>query len=263
MARSAADTSQPSRRPAVRPPVEPCPVVRRRWPGGRLRSGRLLLPMMRRLIEYRAVITRMPESSGLILNLVCSTPVVAPASMPGEKAPASVADQRDRQCRVGQQDAPTRAAPRVIEPSTVMSAKRKTRNDRNTPSGQQRQDQTDRPGPDQRHGPSQLLFLAAQPQPMGPNQQPPRTNSLSPRPDRLAMVGQQVQDALQRLLLEQGGHGGPQFEFAARQGPVGEGGRVKMALQRRRPCPAAGPAAPAGPDRRGRPRRRPGRWRAV
>ena len=49
-------------------------------------SGRLLLPMMRRLIEYSAVMTRMPAISGLILNLVCSTPVAVPAIIPAAKA---------------------------------------------------------------------------------------------------------------------------------------------------------------------------------
>jgi len=53
---------------------------------GSVIKGTLGLPMMRRLIEYSAIIIRMLASRSMILRLTLSQPVIRPAT-----APASVA----------------------------------------------------------------------------------------------------------------------------------------------------------------------------
>ena len=85
--------------------------------------GTLLLPITWRFTEYSAVITRMPLSKLLILNLVCSRPVAMPARTPAPK-PASVARAGETWCT---SSVAVTAAPSVMEPSAVMSGKLKMR----------------------------------------------------------------------------------------------------------------------------------------
>src|SRR5882762_2304612 len=80
-------------------------------------------------MEYSAVITRMPESSGLILNRVCSVPVQAPASMPAPKAARdAIGGVTPWTSSVAATDAPS-----VTDPSAVISGKAKIRKLMNTP----------------------------------------------------------------------------------------------------------------------------------
>src|SRR5262245_310950 len=93
-------------------------------------SGTLLFPMTCRLMEYSAVITRIPARSPLIRNFVCRTPVVRPAAIPARNAAAVAASG----CAPLTIIAAATAPPSVIEPSTVRSRKASTRKLMSTPS---------------------------------------------------------------------------------------------------------------------------------
>ena len=91
-------------------------------------SDRLLPPITRRLIEYSAVITRMPASKSLILKRVWVMPVTVPASAPASTA-ASVAVSG---LLPPMMSMAATAAPRVKLPSQVRSGKLNTRKLMNT-----------------------------------------------------------------------------------------------------------------------------------
>jgi hypothetical protein len=93
-------------------------------------SGTLLFPMIRRLTEYSAVIVRIPASSRLTLNFIASSPVTTPATAPAS-APQSVAITGDHPATSSTADTP---APKVIEPSAVMSGNSKIRKLMYTPN---------------------------------------------------------------------------------------------------------------------------------
>ncbi|MNI85205.1 hypothetical protein D3C73_1421780 [compost metagenome] len=82
------------------------------------------LPRMRILIEYKAIIIRIPESNPLTFPLVCKSPVHAPAAAPPIKA--------IRQASTGEypwEIITAAIAPPVAKlPSTVRSGKSKMRN---------------------------------------------------------------------------------------------------------------------------------------
>jgi len=88
------------------------------------------LPMIRKLTEYSAVMTRIPASRPWTPIRVCSRPVSIPAAHPAA-APAKVA-------HIGWISAVRRtaatAAPRAKEPSVVRSLKSNSRNVMYTPS---------------------------------------------------------------------------------------------------------------------------------
>lgn len=86
-------------------------------------KGMLLLPITCRFIEYKAVITSIPASKGLILNFVCIKPVVEPARSPATNA-ARLAIRGFAPLAI---NADAVAAPNVNDPSAVISAKLKTR----------------------------------------------------------------------------------------------------------------------------------------
>ena len=91
--------------------------------------GTLGPPMMRRLIEYSAIIIRMLASRSMILSLTLSQPVISPATAPAAVA-ASVATQAlvPVEIRMAQT-----APPSGKLPSTVRSGKRSSRNEMKTP----------------------------------------------------------------------------------------------------------------------------------
>ena len=121
--------------------------------------------------------TRMPASSPLIRNRVCSTPVVAPASAPAAND-AAVAAAGDRPATIS---TAVTAPPSVSDPSVVMSGKLKIRKLTKTPKAS-----SDRISPmvnapinsSMRFAPMTLQ----RPPASGPIQQAPRMNVLSPAP---------------------------------------------------------------------------------
>ena len=91
-------------------------------------SDRLLPPITRRLIEYSAVMTRMPASRSLILKRVWVMPVTVPATVPvSTAASVAVSGLLPPMMRIA-----ATAAPRVKLPSQVRSGKLNTRKLMNT-----------------------------------------------------------------------------------------------------------------------------------
>src|SRR5690554_5360232 len=87
-------------------------------------------PMILILIEYRAIIIRIPDNNPFILPLVCSKPVIDPAARPPNKA-ANVDNQGEYPFDIM---IATIAPPVVKLPSTVRSGKSRIRNVIYTPS---------------------------------------------------------------------------------------------------------------------------------
>ncbi len=81
------------------------------------------LPMTRRLMEYSAIIVRMPERRAGIFNLVWSRPVHSPPSRPAIRA-KRVASQGFMPPLMNRA---ATAPPRAMVPSTVRSATSRTR----------------------------------------------------------------------------------------------------------------------------------------
>ena len=92
-------------------------------------SGTFDDPMIRRFTDHRPICVKMPASSPSMFPLVCSKPVIMPATKPVAK-PAPMARKGFHPARI----ATAAVAPPVVkEPSTVRSAKLRMRNVRNTP----------------------------------------------------------------------------------------------------------------------------------
>src|SRR5438045_552426 len=105
------------------------------------------------------------------------------------------------------------AAPRVNEPSTVMSGKRKMRNDIKTPNASRVRISPFVQAPMRRVMSAPVLQdLVNGAKPAGAADEFALTQA-----DRFAPVRQQVQDSLDVLLLEQCGHGGTHLQLAAGQ----------------------------------------------
>ena len=93
-------------------------------------SGTLGPPMMRRLMEYSAIIIRMLASKSMILSLTLSQPVMSPAT-----APAAVAAMVATNGLVPVEIKMAQTAPPSGKlPSTVRSGKRSNRKEIKTPS---------------------------------------------------------------------------------------------------------------------------------
>src|SRR5579863_348733 len=140
----------------------------------------------------------MPESSGLILKRVNNVPVVAPAIMPATK-PASEASNglTPRTISVA-----ATAAPRVIEPSAVISGKAKMRKLMNTPSAS-----SERMKPMVKVPISRLMCVGLSvglSSDFGRSADPTRASDEFAllRAGGLASVGEQVEHALQSFRLE-------------------------------------------------------------
>ena len=96
---------------------------------GSIMSGTLGLPIIRKFMEYKAIITKMLASKSMIFRLTFSQPVIIPAP-----APASVATRVETKGSTPLviKIAAT-APPKGKLPSTVKSGKRSTRKEINTP----------------------------------------------------------------------------------------------------------------------------------
>src|SRR5574344_433041 len=96
---------------------------------GSVIRGTLGPSMMRRLTEYRPIMTKMEASRSMILRRTLSQPVSRPAAAPARVAPAVATQGLKPATIITAQTAP----PRGKLPSTVRSGKRNRRNDRYTP----------------------------------------------------------------------------------------------------------------------------------
>ena len=86
------------------------------------RRGILACPMMRILMEYRAIMVRIPAKIPGISSLVCKKPVMKPQTMP-----AASANKRERKGFIPWEIKIAVTAPPVAKlPSTVRSAKSST-----------------------------------------------------------------------------------------------------------------------------------------
>src|SRR5579862_5886293 len=168
--------------------------------------------------------TRIPESRELILKRVCSNPVQAPANIPAKK-PASEASGGLTLCtsRIAATD-----APRVIDPSAVMSGNAKIRKLIKTPKAS-----SERISPMVKV-PIRRLMPVAFSLDIGDGSDPASAahKFALMRPGCLAVVRKKVEHALQALSLKQGGGGGFQINLSLLERTIRKCGGVKMSLRR-------------------------------
>src|SRR5262245_27927961 len=160
----------------------------------------------------------MPESRRLIPKRVWITAVVAPATVPATQATAVAT--RGSTCAVRSMAAT--AAPKVMEPSPVISGKSNTRKLTNTPSAR-----SDRIAPIVKAPITNDISVRLPP---GDRASPAcAADELAlPDPDYFASVVEQVEYAEEVLGLEQVRHRVPEIDAAMLQGAEREGRRVKM-----------------------------------
>src|SRR5438876_4792551 len=168
--------------------------------------------------------TRMPASRPLILNLVASAPVTAPARNPPPNA-AAVAIPGWTPLT---SNAAASAAPSALEPSAVMSGKAKMRKlMKTTSASRERMSPIVRARSAGSSWVPLLHNLRDRPRPAGA----PNEFALSSADDG-PIVTEQVQDALERLVLEERSRRGFQVDLALLHRTVGERRSVEMAGDR-------------------------------
>src|SRR5271166_6158730 len=164
--------------------------------------------------------TRIPESKEFILKRVCRVPVQVPASMP---APNAASEASGGLTPWTSRVAATEA-PRVMEPSAVISGNAKMRKLMNTPSASSERMQPMVKVPIRRLMVGALSLNSRQ----GADPAGAAHELTLLRAGGLAVVCQQVKNALQIFRFEECGDSGFQVDLALRQGAVGESRSVKM-----------------------------------